>query len=104
MIFPTQWQELGLIPLWKMPVEGTGPGTVGNRYCVWGAKVHKKENEGIYFQDGGTVQGIPAEEPCHRGQLSKAIAAMLKESQQVTLGRFKIDATLLQHLLLLGNS
>lgn len=34
----------------------------------------------------------------------KAMAATLKESQQVISGRFKIDAILLYHLALLGNS
>ena len=34
----------------------------------------------------------------------KAMAATLNGSQQVTSGRFKIDAILLHHLVLLGNS
>jgi hypothetical protein len=79
-----------------MPVYGTGPGS----------EVHSHQEMKFNDYPPGQENGeaVQDAEPCQQGYLSKAIAATLKESQQVTSGRFKIDAILLHPLMLLRNS
>jgi hypothetical protein len=86
-----------------MPVYGTGPGSEvhSHQEMKFNDYPPGQENEGAHIWDGEAVQDA---EPCQQGYLSKAIAATLKESQQVTSGRFKIDAILLHPLMLLRNS
>ena len=94
---------------------------MGHSHCVMGdasTRMNEKVNEPILMMEmwfrlaqlqnparspTTTIKENPALLLAKQGGL-KATAATPKGSQQVTLGRFKIDAILLYHLALLGNS